>query len=161
MLAIALSAVALALSLVPSPHYSAIQSAASSLADTNNKSVTSDDATEPTPDKDGAYRIGGTVKPPKLIYSIEPKIAKKDRKNTRWGKTTTLIQLTIDTEGHVKNVHVIKSSLETMKSKDTEAAAIVDQSCLDAVSQYRFEPATLNAKAVPVLINVQVQVRIY
>lgn len=99
--------------------------------------------------------------PPKLVYSVEPKIAKKDRKHIKWGKTITLVQITVAPEGQVLNAHVVKSSLETMKSKDTEAAAIIDQSCLDAVSLYRFEPSTLEGKPIPVLINIEIKFRIF
>ena len=139
--------------------HAAIQSAAIPQTDSNAKPV--DHATAPNPDQNGIYKVGGNVLPPKLIYSVEPKIAKKDHKRTKWGKTITLVQITVDAEGQVQNAHVVKSSLETMKSKGTEAAAIIDQSCLDAVNQYRFEPSTLEGKPIPVLINVEIKFRIF
>jgi len=95
------------------------------------------------------------------MRSVEPKIAKQDRKRLKWEKTSTLIQVTVDANGIVQDAHVVKSSLDSMKTQDPNVAAILDQRCLDAVNQYQFEPATLNGKPVPVLINISVAVHIF
>src|SRR3954453_12667002 len=95
-----------------------------------------------SPDQNGNYRIGGNVVAPKVIHSVEPKIAKKDRKVAKSG--ITLIQITVEKDGGVQNAHVLKSSAERMKPGNDQAAAVLDQSALDAVNQYRFEPATLD-----------------
>ncbi|MBS1799259.1 MAG: energy transducer TonB [Acidobacteria bacterium] len=139
--------------------FSATCSAASQQADTATKPSAADSPSTPAPDKDGVYRVRGAVTPPKLIYSVEPKIAKKDRKYFKSG--TTLVQITVDAEGQVKNAHVIKSSLETMKSKNNDAAAIIDQSSLDAVNQYRFTPSKLDGKPVPVIVNIEINFRLF
>ena len=73
----------------------------------------------------------------------------------------TLIQLTVAKDGSVQNAHVFKSSAEMTKPVDAQAAAVLDQSALDAVNQYRFKPATLNGQPVSVLINIEVQFRIF
>lgn len=96
---------------------------------------------------------------PKLIHSEEPYFYEADRRRIRWVKATTIILITVDTSGRVKDAHVIKSSLETMKSKDADAATIIDQRCLDAVNHYRFEPATLDGKPVSVKLPVKIDVR--
>jgi hypothetical protein len=130
-------------------------------AQNDGSSISADQATVSVPDKNGLYRVNKNIAPPKLLSSVKPTIAKGDRKHIKFGKTTTIIQLTVAADGTVQNPHVISSSMETMKSKDVEASAIIDQSCLEAVKQYHFEPATLNKKPVPVLISVQVDFRIF
>ena len=97
--------------------------------------------------------------PPKLVHSVEPKIPKADRKKAKSG--IALIQLIVDTKGHVQNAHVLRSSAESMKPGNEKAAAVLDQSALNAVNQYSFEPGTLDGKAVSVLINVEVKFRIF
>jgi TonB family protein len=48
-----------------------------------------------------------------------------------------------------------------MKPGNDQAAAVLDQSALDAVKQYRFQPATLNGQPIPVLFNVEIKFRIF
>jgi len=135
---------------------------ASAIQQPEQTSTKTDEAKTPepnSPDQNGTYRIAGNVVPPRVIHSVEPKIPKKDRKQAKSG--TTLIQLTVGKDGSVQNAHVLKSRAETMKPGNDQAAAVLDQSALDAVNQYRFQPATLNGQTIPVLINVQIKFRIF
>jgi TonB family protein len=83
----------------------------------------------------------------------------KERKQMMTGKT--VIQIIVETDGHVRDAHVIKSIVGPTANKDDETVPMLDQKALDAVSEYRFEPATLQGKPVPVLVNVEVNFQVY
>jgi len=141
------------------PFSSANQQSAAPQSDASKQPEQVKSTPPPNPDTDGIYRAGGSVTPPKITHSVEPKLPKKDRRRLKSG--TVLVQIIVETAGQVRNVHVIKSSAETTPTKDDDVARVLDQSALDAVNQYRFELATLDGRSVPVLINVQVKFRIF
>jgi TonB family protein len=83
-------------------------------------------------------RISTGVTPPTLIYSVEvnrlhilPPSGGGDR--------TVVIGMTVDKFGKPEDLKVIKSTDE-----------YTDQGVLEAVSQYRFKPATLDGTPVPI-----------
>jgi TonB family protein len=164
------TAILLGLTLSSSSHSASLSSSNQQLAtaqtgttqQTEQTSLESDKAkasAPDTPDQNGTYRIGGNVVAPTVIHSVKPQIAKKDRKVAKSG--TTVIQITVAKDGSVQNAHVLKSSAETMKPGNDQAAAALDQTALDAVNQYRFQPATLNGQPIPVLLNVEIKFRIF
>jgi TonB family protein len=72
------------------------------------------------------------------------------------------VQVVIDTEGHVQDAHVFRSVAEDFTSgKDCEAASTFDPTAVEAVRQYRFEPATFHGRHVPVELNVEVNFQIF
>ena len=117
-------------------------------------------APRPNPNADGIYHPGDGVTVPKLIYSVEPEFSEKARKRKIAGNIG--VQLIVDTDGHVRDVHMIKSCAENITNKkDHEAALQLDQKALEAARQYHFEPATFQGKPVPVELNVEVNFQIY
>ena len=115
----------------------------------------------PNPDAAGIYRVGDGVTAPKLIYSVEPEFSEKARKRKIAGATTSL-SFIVKTDGHVRDVHVLKSCADAFTGKkDREAALTLDQEAIKATSQYRFEPAQYKGKPVAVESSVEISVDIF
>ena len=93
------------------------------------------------------YKIGGDVRPPVLIHSVDPEFSRADRSQSFNG--TVHVDLTIDVKGVPQNVHVVQGVGEPF-----------DQSAVKAVSRYRFKPATKDGIPVPVELHVSVNIRI-
>jgi outer membrane biosynthesis protein TonB len=65
----------------------------------------------------------------------------------------------VETDGNVREIHIIKSAAEKYANKsqqDRDNAILLDQKFIEAVGQYRFEPGKLNGKPVPVQLNIEV-----
>lgn len=91
--------------------------------------------------------VGG-VAPPRLIHSVDPSFTEYARKNKISG--VCVVRLIVDASGRPQHIRVTRSLDPGL-----------DVNALIAVSQYRFTPAMYEGKAVPVLINVEVNFRIY
>lgn len=109
------------------------------------------DATEKGKSKvvehDGIYEPGGKVLPPKIIHSSDPKYTHLAAQAGIEGDCILL--LIVDAEGKPQDIRVEKS-LETG----------LDANAVAALKKFRFKPATLNGKAVPVKIAVNIQFRL-
>jgi TonB family protein len=88
-------------------------------------------------------RVGGNVKPPVKTKDVRPIYPESARAEGRRG--VAIIEALVGVDGTVTNTKVVRSIGE-----DLDAAAV------DAVSQWEFEPTTLNGIAVPVLMTVTV-----
>ncbi len=95
-------------------------------------------ASQPEP----VYELGKGVEPPRPVHQVSPEHSSKGFRVSG----TVLIGLVVSSHGEPGEVHVIRS-LE----KD------VDQSAVDAVKQWRFEPATKDGKPVAVKISVEIR----
>jgi protein TonB len=96
---------------------------------------------------------------PTLIYKVDPPLSKEERKQKIKG--ITLVNLIIDDKGEAANVRIVRSLATTTPANLQAVALSFDQRALDAVSQYRFKPATCNGKPVSVELNVEVNFNIY
>jgi hypothetical protein len=106
----------------------------------DEKTTPAKPAPRPNPDAAGNYHVGDGVTAPRLIYSVEPSFSEKARKRKIAGSTKC--HLIVETDGHVRDITVIKSAADGLTSKkDREAALELDQQAIKAASQYRFEPA--------------------
>jgi periplasmic protein TonB len=88
------------------------------------------------------YRIGGQVKPPKLITQVPPQyplIAKKAHV-----QGVVIIDAIIDENGDVTQARAVKGP------------GLLFQAALQAVSQWKYEPTYLNGIAVPLELEVDV-----
>ncbi|HSL21465.1 MAG TPA: energy transducer TonB [Vicinamibacterales bacterium] len=93
-------------------------------------------------DPRGAIRVGGGVRPPAKIVDARPVVPEQV---LRAGiKGVVILEVTIDTEGAVKDARVLRS------------IPLLDQAALDAVRQWRFTPTTLDGQPVPVIMTVTV-----
>jgi protein TonB len=116
-------------------------------------------APTPSPNASPALKVGDGVTAPKILYQPEPQFSKLARKQKVSGVAT--VSLIIDTEGNPTNVHISKSMADTVDQKHREAAVSLDQAAIDAVKQYKFTPATLHGKPVPVYLNVEVNFKLF
>ncbi len=115
----------------------------------------------PNPDASGIYHVGDGVTAPQLIYQVEPEYSESARKR-KLAATTTRVSFIIESDGHVRDVHVTKSCADDFPNKkDHEAALTLDQQAVKAASQYRFEPAQYEGKPVPVTLSVEISFQVF
>jgi TonB family protein len=92
---------------------------------------------------DHPVQVGGEVKPPVVIYQVDPRCSRAALKKRTGTPTVGLI---VDEQGLPRDVHIIQSSGSTE----------CDQADLKAVAGYRFRPATL--RGIPVAVQLKVQI---
>ena len=98
---------------------------------------------EPT----GPIRVGGDVKAPNKLFSPNPQYTEIARKARIQG--VVIVEAIIDKQGNVTEVKILKA-----------LPMGLDQAAANAVSKWRFEPATLNGKPVAVIYNLTVNFRL-
>lgn len=98
-------------------------------------------------DSEDILRPGGDVRAPVLIQSIEPAYPEAARKARLEG--TVILEAIIAAFGEVQEIRVLKS-----------VHPLLDEAAERAVRQWRYRPATLNGRAVPVYLTVSVTFRI-
>jgi len=103
--------------------------------------------TDPATVADRPYHVGGNVKPPKLIHSVDPQYSKEARKAKFSGVVE--VYLVLDENGNPTHVRVAKS-----------AGMGLDEEAVKAVSQYKFRPAMKDGKPVKVDMYVDVNFQI-
>jgi periplasmic protein TonB len=96
----------------------------------------------------GVYQLGGGVSAPRTIYDPDPEYSEEARKAKYQGTVT--LSLVVDSEGHPRNVHVVRS-----------LGMGLDEKAIEAVSKWRFEPGLKNGYPVAVQIAVEVVFRLY
>jgi protein TonB len=111
------------------------------------------------PTTPSVHQIGGSVTPPKVIYQPEADYTKAARKKKITGVAT--VSLIVDAQGNPVNVHIIKSIADKVDEKRRAAALTLDQSAIDNVKKYRFEPAMENGKPIAVYLNVEVDFQLF
>ncbi len=85
------------------------------------------------------------MEPPRPLYTPEPSYTDSARKDRLQG--TTSLKVIVNERGQPEIIEIAKGLGDGM-----------DLQALDAVSQWRFQPATMNKKAVPVEITIQIGV---
>ena len=113
----------------------------------------------PSPDAAGVYRARDGVSLPKLIYTVQPDYTDKARKKKISG--ICKVSLVVDIDGNVKDVRVIHSVAEDQPTKLKAAALTLDQTAVEAVKQYRFDPGLLQGQPDPVAITVEVNFSVF
>jgi protein TonB len=96
----------------------------------------------------GAYRVGGGVSAPKVVYDPDPEYSEEARKAKYQG--TVVLWLVVAPDGHPQQIRVQRS-----------LGMGLDEKAMEAVRQWRFEPAKKDGQPVPVMINVEVNFRLY
>jgi protein TonB len=91
--------------------------------------------------------VGGDVRAPVLIQSLEPVYPEAARKAGLEG--TVILEAIIAAFGEVQEIRVLKS-----------VHPLLDEAAERAVRQWRYRPATLNGRAVPVYLTVTVTFRL-
>ena len=96
----------------------------------------------------GAYRVGGGVSAPKAIYSPDPEYSEEARKVKHMG--TVVLWLVVGPDGRPRDIKVLRT-----------LGLGLDEKAIEAVKNWRFEPAKKDGKPVAVQINVEVNFHLY
>jgi len=96
----------------------------------------------------GAFRVGGGVSAPKPIYAPDPEYSEEARKAKYQG--TCVLWLVVGPDGKPRDIKVART-----------LGLGLDEKAIEAVKQWKFEPAMKDGKPVAVQINVEVSFRLY
>ena len=91
----------------------------------------------------GIYRVGNGVSGPRVIHKVEPIYSDEARAARYQG--TVVLEAIIQKDGSVEIARVVRS-----------IGFGLDEKAIEAVSQWRFEPAKLNGEPVSVALNIEV-----
>jgi TonB family protein len=95
-----------------------------------------------------ATHIGGSVKPPKLIHSVDPEYTPEARKKKFNGNVQ--VYLWVEENGMPSHVRVVKG-----------VGMGLDEKAVQAVSQFRFKPAMQDGKPVKVDLYIDVNFQLF
>jgi protein TonB len=96
----------------------------------------------------GLYHVGGGVTAPQLTFAPDPEFSDEARRAKFQG--ICVVSVVVDAQGSPQRVQVVR-----------HLGMGLDEKAVAAVKQYRFKPATLAGKPVPVEVNIEVTFRIY
>ncbi|MGC2110091.1 MAG: energy transducer TonB [Candidatus Korobacteraceae bacterium] len=96
----------------------------------------------------GVYRVGNGVTPPQPFYEPDPEYSDQARKARLQG--TVVLWLIVDADGLPQHIRVQRS-----------VGMGLDEEAIKAVKQWRFKPSMKNGEPVPVMINVEVNFRLF
>jgi TonB family protein len=112
------------------------------------------------PDQNGVYRRGPGVIMPKPLKTFNAVFT--DLANRRRVSGEARVQILVDIDGSVRDPRIVRSVSEKYPDgEDHQAALSLDQSALNAVTHYVFEPGSIQGRAVPVYVNVDVDFQIH
>lgn len=96
----------------------------------------------------GVFRVGGGISAPQAISSPDPGYTEEARTAKKQG--TCVLRLIVDSAGHPRDIRVVRG-----------LGFGLDAKAIDAVQQWRFQPAMKDGKPVDVQISVEVDFRLY
>ena len=96
----------------------------------------------------GVFRVGGGVSAPKVIYQPDPEYSEEARKAKYQG--VCVLSLIVGPDGKPRDVKVARS-----------LGLGLDEKAIEAVNQWKFDPAQKDGRPVAVAINVEVTFRLY
>jgi periplasmic protein TonB len=96
----------------------------------------------------GAYRVGGRVSAPRLVYGPEPEFSEEARKSKYQG--VAVLWAVVGPDGRVRDLRIQRSLCMGL-----------DEKAIAAVKTWRFEPAHKDGVPVAVQIAVEVNFRLY
>jgi len=91
----------------------------------------------------GAVKAVGDIKPPRLVKSIDPVYPEIARQAQVEG--VVIVEARTDEKGNVEDARILRS------------IPLLDQAAIDAVKQWKYEPAIINGKPQKVVITVTVR----
>jgi TonB family protein len=94
------------------------------------------------------YHVGAEVSAPKLIFAPDPQFSEEAKRAKYQG--ACVIATIVDAEGNPQRVHVVR-----------HLGKGLDKKAVEAVEQYKFEPAMLHGKPVAVEVNIEVNFILY
>lgn len=96
----------------------------------------------------GVYKVGGGISAPTAISSPDPDYTEDARRAKKQG--TCVLWLIVDSAGHPRDIRVVRG-----------LGFGLDAKALEAVKQWRFQPALKDGKPVDVQISVEVEFHLY
>jgi TonB family protein len=96
----------------------------------------------------GVFKVGGGVSAPRALQTPDPEYSEEARKAKYQG--TVVLWLIVDQNGRPQQLKVARS-----------LGMGLDQKAIEAVRQWKFEPAMKDGRPVAVQINVEVNFRLY
>ncbi len=96
----------------------------------------------------GVFKVGGGVSAPRIIYQTDPEYSEEARKAKYSG--VVVLWLIVGPDGRPRDMRVSRS-----------LGMGLDEKALEAVKQWRFEPALKDGQPVAVQISVEVNFRLY
>jgi protein TonB len=95
----------------------------------------------------GAYRVGGGVSAPSVLFKVEPEYSEEARKAKFQG--TVVLAIVVDPSGKARDIRVIRP-----------LGLGLDEKAIEAVMKWRFKPGFKDGAAVPVQATVEVNFRL-
>jgi TonB family protein len=95
----------------------------------------------------GVFRGGGAVSAPVVLYKVDPEYTAEARQAKLWG--TVVLQLIVDTNGHARNIRVVRS-----------LGLGLDEKAIEALSQWKFLPGVRNGQPVAVQVTIEMNFRL-
>jgi len=95
----------------------------------------------------GAYRIGGGVSAPSILYKVEPEYSEEARKAKFQG--TVVLAVIVDEHGNPRDIKVVRP-----------LGLGLDQKAVEAVEKWKFSPGKKDGKPVPVQAQIEVNFRL-
>jgi len=96
----------------------------------------------------GVFRVGGGVSAPRPIFAPDPEYSEEARKAKYQG--TCVLWLIVGSDGKTRDIRVMQT-----------LGLGLDEKAIEAVKQWRFEPAMKDGKPVAVQVNVEVTFRLF
>src|SRR5215472_6213671 len=96
----------------------------------------------------GVFRVGGGVSAPRAIYKPDPEYSPEDRQAKYQG--TVVLSLIVAPDGRAHGLRVVRS-----------LGMGLDEKAIEAVREWRFEPARKDGKPVAVAVDVEVNFRLF
>jgi periplasmic protein TonB len=95
----------------------------------------------------GAFKVGGGVSAPQLLYKVEPEYSEEARKAKYQG--TVVLNVIVDASGRAVNSQVIRS-----------LGLGLDEKAIEAVRKWKFKPGYKDGKPVAVIAQIEVNFRL-
>lgn len=96
----------------------------------------------------GVFRVGGGVSAPRPVFTPDPEYSEEARKAKYQG--TCVLWLIVGSDGKTRDIRVMQT-----------LGLGLDEKAIEAVKQWRFEPAMKDGKPVAVQVNVEVTFRLF
>ena len=95
----------------------------------------------------GAFRVGGGVSAPAIVFKIDPEYSEQARKAKYQG--TVVLNLVVQRDGTVRDIRVVQP-----------LGLGLDEKAIEAVKQWRFKPGERNGQPVDVIATIEVMFRL-
>jgi len=96
----------------------------------------------------GVFRLGKGMTPPRAIYNPEPEFSEEARKAKYQGLCT--LEVVVDTNGRPTNIRVVGA-----------LGMGLDEKAIEAVKNWRFEPAMKDGHPIAVAVNLEIDFHLY